>query len=94
MIERFITVRLNQALSCQASVALIGPRQAGKTTLARTIGDHRPSIYLDLEAERDRTRLSDPADFLSRHIDKRVILDEIHRIPKRARLSVVLTRTF
>ena len=81
MIERFITVRLNQALSRQASVALIGPRQAGKTTLARAISDNRPSIYLDLEAGRDRAQLSDPADFLSRHIDKLVILDEIHRMP-------------
>ena len=81
MIERFITSRLNQALGRQASVALIGPRQAGKTTLARAIGDSRPSVYLDLEAERDRARLADPADFLMRHANELVILDEIHRMP-------------
>ncbi len=69
MIERYIIPRLNQALGRQASVALIGPRQAGKTTLARAIGDSRPSVYLDLEAERDRARLADPDDFLKRHAD-------------------------
>jgi uncharacterized protein len=67
-------------------VALIGPRQAGKTTLAHAIGDRsiengRPSIYLDLETERDRARLADPADFLGRHADELVILDKIHRMP-------------
>ena len=81
MIERYIIPRLNQALGRQASVALIGPRQAGKTTLARAIGDSRPSVYLDLEAERDRARLADPDDFLKRHADELVILDEIHRMP-------------
>src|SRR3546814_16348604 len=81
MIERYIIPRLNQALGRQASVALIGPRQAGKTTLARAIGDSRPSVYLDLEAERDRARLADPDAFLNRHTDDLVILDEIHRLP-------------
>ena len=81
MIERYIISRLTHALGRQASVALIGPRQAGKTTLARAIGDGRPSIYLDLEAERDRARLADPGDFLGRHADELVILDEIHRMP-------------
>ena len=81
MIDRYITPRLDQALGRQASVALIGPRQAGKTTLARAIGDNRPSLYLDLESERDRARLADPDDFLSSHADELVILDEIHRMP-------------
>ncbi|MBK6511224.1 MAG: ATP-binding protein [Haliea sp.] len=81
MIERYIIPRLNQALERQASVALIGPRQAGKTTLARAIGDSRPSVYLDLEAARDRAKLADPGDFLNRHSEELVILDEIHRMP-------------
>ncbi len=67
-------------------MALIGPRQSGKTTLARAIGaqsakNGRPSVYLDLEAERDRARLADPVSFLGRHADELVILDEIHRMP-------------
>ena len=65
----------------QAAVALIGPRQVGKTTLAHEIAKTRPSIYLDLEAAADRDKLSDPVLFLDRHVDKLVILDEIHRVP-------------
>lgn len=61
----------------QAAVALIGPRQVGKTTLAHEIARTRPSIYLDLEAAADRDKLSDPVLFLDRHVDKLVILDEI-----------------
>jgi uncharacterized protein len=81
MIDRFIVARLDEALARQASVALIGPRQAGKTTLARAIGDSRPSLYLDLETERDRAKLADPSAFLASHADELVILDEIHRMP-------------
>ena len=76
MIERYIIPRLNQALGRQASVALIGPRQAGKTTLARAIGDSRPSVYLDLEAENEIAHgWLHPDDFLGRHADELVILD-------------------
>ena len=63
------------------AVALVGARQVGKTTLARTIGEGRNSIYLDLEAPGDLLKLSDPGGFLSMHGDKLVILDEIHRAP-------------
>ena len=63
------------------AVALLGPRQSGKTTLAKAVADQRPSIYLDLEASRDRAKLSDAEDYLSRRENKLVILDEIHRMP-------------
>lgn len=81
MIPRTIGSRVEAALARQAAVALIGPRQVGKTTLAHEIAKTRPSIYLDLEAAADRDKLSDPVLFLGRHIDKLVILDEIHRVP-------------
>ena len=81
MITRHIAARVTEALGRQASVALIGPRQAGKTTLARAIGDSRSSLYLDLETERDRAKLADPSAFLGSHADELVILDEIHRMP-------------
>jgi predicted AAA+ superfamily ATPase len=81
MIRRFAWERVNQALARQAAVALIGPRQAGKTTLALEFAGTRPSLYLDLELREDRDKLSDPALFLRRHEDKLVILDEIHRAP-------------
>jgi predicted AAA+ superfamily ATPase len=64
------------------AVALLGPRQVGKTTLALEIGDTRPSVYLDLESNADRARLNDPEAYLGRHEDELVILDEVHRAPE------------
>ena len=64
------------------AVALLGPRQAGKTTLARQVAGERPSVYLDLERAPDRKKLADPEHFLSRHEDRLVILDEIQRMPE------------
>ena len=81
MIERSIRRILDQALARQAAVALTGPRQVGKTTLAHEVAAARPSMYLDLENTRDRAKLAEPELFLGRHADKLVILDEIHRAP-------------
>lgn len=70
------------ALNRQAAVALIGPRQVGKTTLAHEIADGTDALYLDLESRADRDKLIDPALFLKRYQDRLVILDEIHRVPE------------
>ncbi|CAG0903840.1 unnamed protein product [Cyprideis torosa] len=82
MINRNITTTVEAALNRQAAVALIGPRQVGKTTLAFTLSEQRPSIYLDLESATDRNKLQDPELFLAQQEDKLVILDEIHRMPE------------
>lgn len=82
MIARHIEDRLAKALSRQACVALLGPRQVGKTTLARALTEDQDALYLDLEWPEDRQKLSDPALFLSRYEDRLVILDEIHRMPE------------
>jgi predicted AAA+ superfamily ATPase len=63
------------------AVALLGPRQVGKTTLALAIGEQRPAVYLDLESPADRARLAEPELYLADHADELVILDEIHRLP-------------
>lgn len=81
MIPRYALPKIEKALTREAAVALIGPRQVGKTTLALNIAESRPSVYLDLEAAADREKLSDPVQFLRLHADKLVILDEIHRVP-------------
>jgi len=81
MIPRHVQHLIEQALARQAAVAVIGPRQVGKTTLALEIAHSRPAIYLDLEATADREKLSDPALFLDQHVDKLVVLDDIHRMP-------------
>jgi predicted AAA+ superfamily ATPase len=49
MIERHLRARLLEAIESTPAVALLGPRQVGKTTHAHEIGDGRASIYLDLE---------------------------------------------
>ncbi len=63
------------------AVTLLGARQVGKTTLAKTIAKGLDSIYLDLEAPEDLLKLSDPAVFLRAYSEKLVILDEIQRAP-------------
>ncbi|RJG57890.1 ATP-binding protein [Sphingobium terrigena] len=81
MIERRIAAQLTERLDTTPAVALLGPRQVGKTTLARVIGEQRPSLYLDLESDADRARMADPELYLAGHEDKLVILDEVHRLP-------------
>jgi predicted AAA+ superfamily ATPase len=82
MIPRHAEAELREALSRQAAVALIGPRQVGKTTLAKAIGRERDAVYLDLESREDRDKIADPALFLRRHEKQLVVLDEIHRAPE------------
>jgi predicted AAA+ superfamily ATPase len=79
--RRAIGARLLEELDGVPAVALLGPRQSGKTTLALEVGDGRPSLYLDLESTSDRARLDEPEAFLSAHQDELVILDEVHRVP-------------
>jgi predicted AAA+ superfamily ATPase len=82
MIERRIHAALTDQIDNNPAVALLGPRQVGKTTLAREIGDTRPSIYLDLETAPDRAKLTDPERYLEAYEDRLVILDEVHRAPE------------
>ena len=63
------------------AVALLGPRQVGKTTLAQAIAEERKSVYLDLESPVDREKIADATFYLSGHEDDLVVLDEIQRIP-------------
>ena len=72
---------MTDLIDSSPAVALIGPRQVGKTTLALAIGERRPSIYLDLESDADRAKLTEPELYLDQHSDKLVILDEVHRLP-------------
>lgn len=62
-------------------MALLGPRQVGKTTLALQLAAERPSVYLDLERPSDVTKLAEPELYLPAHEDELVILDEVQRVP-------------
>ena len=81
MISRRLLPTLTADLTEVPVVALLGPRQVGKTTLALEVAKARPSIYLDLECEADRAKLADPERYLAQHEDKLVVLDEIQRTP-------------
>jgi predicted AAA+ superfamily ATPase len=81
MIERALKSAVAGMLRRHAAVGLLGPRQAGKTTLALEIAASRSVVYLDLESESDRAKLADAEHYLGRHEDRLVILDEIQRAP-------------
>lgn len=81
MLQRIITSEVEKALKRQAAVALIGPRQVGKTTLALEVGKKFNALYLDLEDRNDRNKLAEPELFFEKLEDRLVILDEIHRMP-------------
>ena len=81
MINRRLTPLLNDAIGHMPAVALLGPRQVGKTTLALEVGRSFNALYLDLESEQDRAKLAQPELYLADHQDQLVILDEVHRAP-------------
>ncbi len=81
MIKRRLQPVLEKRIGEAPAVVLLGPRQAGKTTLAHTLAKRLSTVYLDLESEADRVKLSEPELYLSGLFDHLVILDEIHRVP-------------
>ena len=58
MIERRRLKTLERLLDRSPAVVMLGPRQSGKTTLARAIADERVAAYFDLERDRKSTRLN------------------------------------
>lgn len=81
MVERRALKTLKGLLDRFPAVVLLGPRQIGKTTLAKAIASDAGGLYLDLESQRDLRKLSDPEDYLSQREDQLVILDEIQLVP-------------
>ena len=81
MIKRHLEDKIRSALATNSSVALMGPRQVGKTTLAINIADTIPSVYLDLENRIDLQKAQDIEAFHKENSDKLIILDEVQRLP-------------
>lgn len=82
MIARILEVKVAEALKRSPSVAIIGPRQVGKTTIAFHISANTPSIYLDLESTLDLQKARDIVSFHNSNQDKLIILDEVQRLPE------------
>jgi len=83
MIPREAAPSIRSALEDFPAVALLGPRQVGKTTLALWVASQVDPdfIYLDLESELDQAKLANPRTYLSQHRDRLVVIDEVHRKP-------------
>lgn len=73
--------RLEAAVRRSPVTALLGPRQCGKTTLARRFAAERPATYFDLESQPDRRRLQN-AELMLGSLDGLVVLDEIQIMPE------------
>ncbi len=83
MIARRAQDQVSELLTRFPAVALLGPRQVGKTTLALEIAESAdsPGLYLDLERPSDRAKLGDPEQYLAAQEGRLVVLDEIQRLP-------------
>ncbi|MBW1892502.1 MAG: ATP-binding protein [Deltaproteobacteria bacterium] len=82
-IPRAITEKIRHKLEVMPAVAILGPRQCGKTTLARTIiADVDQAVYLDLERRADLNKLRDPEAFFNLNDEQLICLDEIQRVPE------------
>lgn len=83
MKDRLVQQQLADLLDQFPAVVLVGPRQAGKTTLALAEAERRGNaLYLDLELPSAQRQLDDPEAFLLAHRSRLVILDEVQRLPE------------
>ena len=83
MYDRLSQSILGELLAQFPAVVLLGPRQAGKTTLAFALRDKNPgALYLDLELPSAQRQLDDPEAFFLAHHKQLVILDEVQRLPE------------
>jgi hypothetical protein len=80
-IPRLIEKELNRALARSPAVAILGPRQCGKTTTAKLLLKRISSVYLDLQDRIDRNKLSEPELFFDAYRDRLICLDEIQLLP-------------
>jgi predicted AAA+ superfamily ATPase len=83
MITRFLDKHVRSALRQVPAVAILGPRQCGKTTLARKlVGNLSEVLYLDLERPSDVARLADPEALFAANKSRMICIDEIQRVPE------------
>ncbi|TVQ95127.1 MAG: ATP-binding protein, partial [Bacteroidetes bacterium] len=92
MIKRERFIHLLKAIKSMPVVALIGPRQVGKTTLALEVSKKldKPVTYIDLESDADFNKLTDAETYLKRFSGQLLIIDEVQRKPDLFRLLRVV----
>ena len=82
MLQRLALDPLRLLLAESPAVAILGPRQVGKTTLAWALADAQGgATYLDLASPADAAKLADPAAYFDAHRDELIVLDEVQRAP-------------
>ncbi|MEY4362829.1 MAG: hypothetical protein RLZZ24_181 [Pseudomonadota bacterium] len=82
MFKRLAQTELRERLTWSPAVAILGPRQVGKTTLAQSLLQEDPqAIYLDLDNPQDQARLGDGVLFFQANAHRRIILDEVQNAP-------------
>ena len=83
MFDRQLQTLIERRLLQAPAVALLGPRQVGKTTLAQAIAARHPgALLLDMERESDRAAVSRPELFFPLHRGRLVVLDEVQLVPQ------------
>lgn len=82
MIKRRIEKNVEDALGRSSAVALMGPRQVGKTTIALNISEKSTAVYLDLENNLDLQKVHDINAFHTENRDHLIIMDEVQRVPE------------
>jgi predicted AAA+ superfamily ATPase len=85
MITRLIEKKAEKLLKQFPAVGIIGPRQCGKTTIAKLLqkkGKSKTAVYFDLESPQDLRKFENPELFLTAHQDQQVIIDEVQRMPE------------
>jgi predicted AAA+ superfamily ATPase len=82
MIERHVQANVERRLAQNPAVALLGPRQVGKTTLARAVATrHSGALVLDMERESDRAAIARPELFFPAHRGRLIVVDEVQLAP-------------
>jgi uncharacterized protein len=81
-IARRLLQKLIEKLDKNPAVVMLGPRQCGKSTLAKQLLTHYPNaLYLDLELPSDENKLQNPEAFFKANSDRLICIDEIQRAP-------------
>ncbi len=81
-VSRAAETEIIQSLARSPAVAILGPRQCGKSTLAKALLQEFPAVYLDLQDRVVRNKLTEPELFFDRYRDKLICLDEIQLLPE------------